>query len=207
MPIIVATTVVTLDVMLVAVFVTTFWTPPMSLLIRDCTSPVRVRVKKASESRCRWRKTAARRSCMTRWPTWFESSVWATPRTPATIAITIIPAALRETPRVSCASIATRTTPEQERRNHAEAGAHDDQPEQQREPPPVRAEELPDPAHVRAPHLRVGRPLGRRLSSVVEEHPHQRRTTNSESRSIPPRGSAASGLRCPTLGSSWFGDG
>ena len=109
MPIIVATTVVTLDVMLVAVFVTTFWTPPMSLLMRDCTSPVRVRVKKASERRCRWRKTAARRSCMTRCPTWFESSVWITPRMPATIAITIIAAALTETPRVSCASIATRT--------------------------------------------------------------------------------------------------
>ena len=109
MPIIVATTVVRLDVMLVAVFVTTFWTPPMSLLMRDCTSPVRVRVKKASERRCRWRKTAARRSCITRCPTWFESSVWITPRMPATIAITIIAAALRETPRVSCASIATRT--------------------------------------------------------------------------------------------------
>ena len=39
----------------VAVEVTTFWTPPMSFAIRDCTSPVRVRVKKASESRCRWR--------------------------------------------------------------------------------------------------------------------------------------------------------
>ena len=35
MPIIVATTVVRLDVMLVAVFVTTFWTPPMSLLMRS----------------------------------------------------------------------------------------------------------------------------------------------------------------------------
>jgi hypothetical protein len=75
MPIIVATTVVRLEAMLVAVFVTTFWTPPMSLLMRDCTSPVRVRVKKASESRCRWRKTLARRSCITRCPTWFESSV------------------------------------------------------------------------------------------------------------------------------------
>ena len=53
MPIMVAITVVTLCVMLVAVFVTTFWTPPMSLLIRDCTSPVRVRVKNASDRRCR----------------------------------------------------------------------------------------------------------------------------------------------------------
>ncbi len=108
-PIIVATTVVKLDAMLVAVLVTTFWMPPMSLLIRDCTSPVRVRVKKASESRCRWRKTAARRSCITRCPTWFEKSVWTTVRTPETIAITIIAAALTETARVSWLSIATRT--------------------------------------------------------------------------------------------------
>ena len=82
MPIIVATTVVTFDAIEVAVFVTTFWTPPMSFEMRDCTSPVRVRVKNASESRWRWRKTAARRSCITRWPTWFESSVWITPSAP-----------------------------------------------------------------------------------------------------------------------------
>jgi hypothetical protein len=50
-----ARTVVTLETIEVAVEVTTFCTPPMSLAIRDCTSPVRVRVKKASESRCRWR--------------------------------------------------------------------------------------------------------------------------------------------------------
>ena len=37
--------------------------------ILDCTSPVRVRVKKASDKRCRCRKTAARRSCITRCPT------------------------------------------------------------------------------------------------------------------------------------------
>jgi hypothetical protein len=51
----VASTVVTLETIDVAVVVTTFCTPPMSLAIRDCTSPVRVRVKKASESRWRWR--------------------------------------------------------------------------------------------------------------------------------------------------------
>ena len=62
----VATTVVTFDAIDVAVFVTTFCTPPMSFEILDCTSPVRVRVKKASDSRCRCRKTAARRSCITR---------------------------------------------------------------------------------------------------------------------------------------------
>ncbi len=69
MPTIVAPTVVTFDAIEVAVLVTTFWTPPMSFEIRDCTSPVRVRVKNARDSFCRCRKTAARRSCMTRWPT------------------------------------------------------------------------------------------------------------------------------------------
>ena len=49
----VARTVVTFETIEVAVEVTTCWTPPMSLASRDCTSPVRVRVKKASESRCR----------------------------------------------------------------------------------------------------------------------------------------------------------
>ena len=51
----VASTVVTLETIDVAVDVTTVCTPPMSLEMRDCTSPVRVRVKNASESRCRWR--------------------------------------------------------------------------------------------------------------------------------------------------------
>jgi hypothetical protein len=51
MPTIVATTVVTFDAIDVAVFVTTFCTPPMSFEIRDCTSPVRVRVKNASDRR------------------------------------------------------------------------------------------------------------------------------------------------------------
>ena len=55
MPTIVAITVVTLETIDVAVLVTTLWTPPMSFEMRDCTSPVRVRVKNASESRCRWR--------------------------------------------------------------------------------------------------------------------------------------------------------
>ena len=35
----------------VAVEVTTFCMPPMSLVIRDCTSPVRVRVKKVRDWR------------------------------------------------------------------------------------------------------------------------------------------------------------
>ena len=48
-----ATTVVTFWTIEVAVEVTTLSTPPMSLAIRDCTSPVRVRVKNASDMRCR----------------------------------------------------------------------------------------------------------------------------------------------------------
>ena len=51
----VAITVVTLETIEVAVLVTTFWTPPMSLAIRDWISPVRVRVKNASARRWRWR--------------------------------------------------------------------------------------------------------------------------------------------------------
>jgi len=49
----VATTVVTFWTIEVAVEVTTLSMPPMSLAIRDCTSPVRVRVKNASDIRCR----------------------------------------------------------------------------------------------------------------------------------------------------------
>ena len=50
-----AITVVALEAIVVAVVVTTESRPPMSLAIRDCTSPVRVRVKNASDIRCRWR--------------------------------------------------------------------------------------------------------------------------------------------------------
>ncbi len=53
MPTTVAATVVTFEAIEVAVFVTTFCTPPMSFEILDCTSPVRVRVKNASDRRCR----------------------------------------------------------------------------------------------------------------------------------------------------------
>src|SRR5947209_129587 len=81
----------------------------MSFEIRDCTSPVRVRVKKASDRRCRCRNTEARRSCITRWPTWLESSVWITPSTPVAIAIAIIPPALIESEEVSFRAIASRT--------------------------------------------------------------------------------------------------
>ncbi len=51
----VASTVVTFESTDVAVEVTTVSMPPMSFAIRLCTSPVRVRVKNASERLCRWR--------------------------------------------------------------------------------------------------------------------------------------------------------
>ena len=51
----VASTVVTFDAIEVAVVVTTVSTPPMSLAMRLCTSPVRVRVKNASDRRWRCR--------------------------------------------------------------------------------------------------------------------------------------------------------
>ena len=167
---IVATTVVTLEAIDVAVFVTTFWTPPMSLLIRDCTSPVRVRVKKASESRCRWRKTAARRSCITRWPTWFESSVWITPRMPATIAITIIAAALIESAaRVvrldrleDALSRNAGTTPRPAVRTISPS-----RPESRGQ---YGLKSAPIAAEVRAPLQ--GRRAARAPLAAVEEHPH-----------------------------------
>jgi hypothetical protein len=51
----VAVIVVIVDMTEVAVEVRTLSTPPMSFAIRLWTSPVRVLVKNASESRCRWR--------------------------------------------------------------------------------------------------------------------------------------------------------
>ena len=109
MPIIDAITVVTFATIDVAVLVTTFCTPPMSFEIRDWISPVRVRVKNASDRRCRWRKTAVRRSCITRCPTWLERSVCHTPSAPVATAIAIIPAAESESFLVSWSLIASST--------------------------------------------------------------------------------------------------
>ena len=82
MPTIVATTVVTFDAIDVAVFVTTFWTPPMSFEMRDWTSPVRVRVKKASESFWEMPEDGGPQVVHDALPTWLDSSVWITPRPP-----------------------------------------------------------------------------------------------------------------------------
>ena len=101
----------TLETIEVAVLVTTFCTPPMSLAIRDWISPVRVRVKNARESRWRWRYTCARRSCMTRWPTTLESQVWPTPSTPVATEMAIIPAdQQRSSPSSSFGIASSRTS-------------------------------------------------------------------------------------------------
>jgi hypothetical protein len=87
----VATAVVRLDATDVAVEVTTVCMPPMSLVIRDCTSPVRVRVKKAIDWRCRWANTSVRRRCMTCWPTRVDSQVCTTPSAAVTAATATMP--------------------------------------------------------------------------------------------------------------------
>jgi hypothetical protein len=75
----VATAVVRFEATEVAVEVTTDCMPPMSLVMRDCTSPVRVRVKNASDWRCRCANTSVRSRCITCWPTPVDSQVWTTP--------------------------------------------------------------------------------------------------------------------------------
>ena len=87
----VATAVVRLAAMEVAVEVTTDSMPPMSLVMRDCTSPVRVRVKKAIDCRCRWPKTLVRSSCITCWPTLVLIQVWITPNAEVTAATATMP--------------------------------------------------------------------------------------------------------------------
>ncbi len=104
---IVATTVVRLAAMLVAVEVTTDCMPPMSLVIRDCTSPVRVRVKKPTDCRCRWLKTSTRSRCMTRWPTVVEIHVCTTPSTDVIAATTTMPPTSHDSSRRSSCGRAT----------------------------------------------------------------------------------------------------
>jgi hypothetical protein len=161
MPTIVATTVVTFDAIDVAVFVTTFWTPPMSFEIRDWTSPVRVRVKKASDSFWRCRKTAARRSCMTRWPDLIghqrldhaEDAGHDRDRDHSA-------GGQGQRGRVVLSDRLEHPL-EQERRHDAERRRGDDQQEQAPKPQPVGSEQAADPAQVRLPQSRVRGPLGR----------------------------------------------
>src|SRR5450755_3726878 len=87
----VATAVVRLAAMEVAVEVTTDSMPPMSLVMRDWTSPVRVRVKNAMDCRCRWAKTLVRSPCMTCWPTLVLIQVWITPKAEVMAATATMP--------------------------------------------------------------------------------------------------------------------
>ncbi len=106
----VATAVVRFEATEVAVEVTTDCMPPMSLVIRDCTSPVRVRVKKATDWRCRCANTSVRSRCMTCCPTVVEIQVWTTPSaavTPATATMPITSQASRERFRCGRASSMT----------------------------------------------------------------------------------------------------
>ena len=98
----VATVVVRLDAIDVAVEVTTDCMPPMSLVMRDCTSPVRVRVKNAIDWRCRCANTSVRSPCITRWPTWVLIQVCTTPSTDVTAATATMPAVSRTSRRRSC---------------------------------------------------------------------------------------------------------
>ncbi len=87
----VAIAVVKLAAMEVAVDVTTASMPPMSLVMRDWTSPVRVRVKNAMDWRCRWEKTLVRSPCMTCWPTLVLIHVWTTPKAEVMAATATMP--------------------------------------------------------------------------------------------------------------------
>src|ERR1700733_6196823 len=106
----VATAVVRLDAMEVAVEVTTDSMPPMSLVMRDWTSPVRVRVKKAIDCRCRWPKTLVRSPCMICWPTLVLIQVWITPKAEGTAALPIMPATSKASSRTFLSGRATSMT-------------------------------------------------------------------------------------------------
>ena len=89
----VATVVVRLAAIEVAVLVTTDCRPPTSLVMRDCTSPVRVLVKKAMDWRCRWVKTSVRSRCITCWPTRVLAQVCTTPSAAVSAATATMPPA------------------------------------------------------------------------------------------------------------------
>ncbi len=105
MAVVVAMTIVTSETSAVAVVVTVTCIPPMSWAMRDCTSPVRVRVKKASDMRWRWPYTEVRRSCMTSWPTLAETWVCQTLNELVEIETTIMPRASSDSsPVLPCGS-------------------------------------------------------------------------------------------------------
>ena len=106
----VATAVVRFEAMEVAVEVTTCCMPPMSLVIRDWTSPLRVRVKNPSDWRCRCSNTVVRSRCMTRCPMVVLIQVCTTPSTAVSAAMATMPATSHPSTRTSCRGSATSMT-------------------------------------------------------------------------------------------------
>ncbi len=192
MPIIDAITVVTFETIDVAVLVTTLCTPPMSFEMRDCTSPVRVRVKNASDSRCRWRKTAVRRSCITRWPTWFERSVCHTPSTPVDDRDRDHPAREERELRRVVRDDRLQHAAQQERGDDAECRREEDEREHDRQAAAVVAEETRDAPEVRAAHRRVGGTL--RLLAHSSEPVVHAGTVENAGTLVPCAGSASSAV-------------
>ncbi len=138
----VAATVVTLVAIDVAVLVTTDCMALTSLVSRDWTSPPLVRVKKASDWRCRWEKTSVRRACMTRCPTRVEIQVCSTPKTEvATVTATIPPTTQSQQVQVAGGQrVVDRDAGEERGGESYERG--DDQKDHHREDlPAVRGEE------------------------------------------------------------------
>ena len=124
----VATAVVRFEAIEVAVEVTTDCMPPMSLVMRDCTSPVRVRVKKPIDWRCRWAKTSVRSAVHDLLAELVLIQVCTTPSTAVTAATASMPATSQSS-RVRSCSRQGRVDhgAQQERRGHRDDdGRHDD---------------------------------------------------------------------------------
>ncbi len=143
----VATAVVRLAAMDVAVEVTTDSMPPMSLVMRDWTSPVRVRVKNATDCRCRWPKTLVRRPCMTCWPTLVLIQVWITPKGGGDRGDADHAGDQQDQqPHVPVREGGVDHRAEQERCGHAHDGGGDDDRGDDHHLPGVGGEQLPDAA-------------------------------------------------------------
>ena len=141
------TTTVTLEAIEVAVEVTTFCTPLMSLVSRDCTSPPRAWVKNPTDWRCRRSNSPVRRSCITRWPTVVDSQVCTTPIIAVAAATPTMAPTSHSSSATSCwgsASSIRRCT----RKGWARpiAGAGDDQADHDGEPALEGREQAGDPA-------------------------------------------------------------
>ena len=122
-------------------------------------------MKNASDMRCRCAYTAARRSCMTRWPTWFEIHVCATLITPLMTASAIIPPTSQDSSVRSCSRMPLSTA-SRSRNGEAtlEDRAEDDQRQQQAQAQAVGDEQ---PADAPQRDGSVGDVLGARLGAVV----------------------------------------